>query len=162
MALRLAVVTDVPWLDWDTFENSSLAWSGTIPIFGAYQPLTPSQAAFGVQILREIRGDEEFAWEVKAYIAAILEDNGLVYAPEEWYAGAQDVIDRKVWLLSFKSDVAEAWRKIKDIDPTQIEWDEGSPLQVHLLKLAVVKRVLDGVAAAREPIPGTPPPPSST
>lgn len=154
MALRLAAVTDMPWLDWDTFENCSLAWSGTIPIFGAYQPVTPSQAAFGVQILREIRGDENFAWEVKAYIAAILEDSGFVYAPEEWYAGAQDVIDRKVWLLGFKTEVAAAWAKVSGVDPSQIDWDETSPLQVHLLKLAVVKQVLDQRTVARAKIPG--------
>jgi hypothetical protein len=154
MALRLAAVTDMPWIDWDTFENCSLAWSGTIPLFGAYQPVTPSQAAFGVQILREIRQDEEFSWEVKAYIAAVLEDSGFVYAPDEWFAGAQDVIDRKVWLLGFKTEVESAWAKIKDVDPARIEWDESSPLQVHLLKLAVVKQVLEGRALAREKVPG--------
>lgn len=154
MALRLAAVTDAPWLDWDTFENSTLAWNDIIPIFGAYQPTSPMQTAFGVQVLRSIRQDEEFSWEVKAYIAAILEDNGFVYAPEEWFAGAQEVIDRKVWLLGFKSEVAAAWEKIKDTDPSSIEWDETNPLDVHLVKLAVIKRYLLEREAIREKVPG--------
>ena len=154
MALRLAAVTDAPWLDWDTFENSALAWNDTIPLFGAYQPTAPTQAAFGVQILRMVRQDEEFSWEVKAYIAAILEENGFVYAPDEWFAGAQEVIDRKVWLAGFKSEVAQAWEKVKDVDPAEVEWDESNPLDVHLVKLAVVKRYLLEREAIREKVPG--------
>jgi len=154
MALRLTAVTDATWLDWDTFENSALAWNDIIPIFGAFQPVTPMQAAFGVQILRTIREDEEFSWEVKAYIAAVLEENGFVYAPDEWFAGAQAVIDRKVWLGGFKSEVEQAWEKVKDVDPSEVEWDESNPLDVHLVKLAVVKRYLLEREAIREKVPG--------
>ena len=154
MALRLAVLTDVPWLDWDTFENSALAWNDTIPFFGAFQPISPMQAAFAIQVLRVLRTGEEFSWEVKAYVAAILEDNGFVYAPEEWFDGAQGVIDRKVWLLGFKTEVAEAWEKIKNIDQSQIEWDETNPLHVHLIKLAAVNGYLLERASFREKVPG--------
>jgi len=154
MALRLAAVTDAPWLDWDTFENSSLAWNDTIPLIGAFQPIMPTQAAFGVQVLRTLRGDEEFSWEVKAYIAAILEENGFVYAPDEWFAGAQEVIDRKVWLVGFKTEVASAWEKVKDVDPSTVDWDDSNPLDVHLVKLAVVKRYLEGRDAIRQKVPG--------
>lgn len=154
MALRLAAVTDVPWLDWDAFENSSLAWNDIIPLFGSYQPVTPAQAAFGVQILRAIRSDEEFSWEVKAYIAAGLEDNGFVYAPIEWYDGAQNVIDRKLWLTGFKTQISEAWEKVRGVDPRQIDWDETNPIHVHLVKLAVVNQYLLERDAIREKVPG--------
>lgn len=154
MALRLAATSDAPWLDWDTFENSTLAWNDVIPLFGAYQPVTPAQAAFGVQVLRAVRADEEFRWEVKAYIAASLEDNGFVYAPREWFDGAQDVIDRKMWLIGFKTAVADAWEKIRDVDPQNIEWDDSNPVHVHLLKLAVIHRYLLEREALREKVPG--------
>ncbi len=154
MALRLAAVTDVPWLDWDAFENSTLAWNDIIPLFGTYQPVTPAQAAFGVHVLRTIRAEEAFAWEVKAYIAAGLEDDGFVYAPDDWYAGAQEVIDRKKWLAEFRDQISDAWQKIQDIDPLKIDWDESDPRQVHLIKLAVVKKYLFEREAIREKIPG--------
>jgi hypothetical protein len=155
MALRLAATTDAPWLDWDTFENSTLAWNDVIPLFGAYQPVTPAQAAFGVHVLRAIRGDEEFRWEVKAYIAATLEDHGFVYAPAEWFDGAQDVIDRKLWLVGFKSAVADAWEKVREIDPQEIDWDDNNPIHVHLVKLAVVNKYLMERQALREKVPGS-------
>lgn len=154
MALRLAASTDAPWLDWDTFENCTLAWNDVIPLFGAYQPVTPAQAAFGVQVLRAIRGDEEFSWEVKVYIAATLEEHGFVYAPEVFYDGAQEVIDRKLWLHGFKSELTSAWERVRDLDPQQIEWDETNPLHVHLVKLAVVHRYLLEREAIREKVPG--------
>jgi hypothetical protein len=154
MALRLAVSTDAPWLDWDTFENCSLAWNDVIPLFGAYQPVTPAQAAFGVHVLRSIRADEEFRWEVRVYIAAILEENGFVFAPEEFFDGAQEVIDRKLWLVGLKTELADAWEKIRDIDPREIEWDEGNPLHVHLVKLAVINLYLQEREALREKVPG--------
>lgn len=153
MALRLAAVTDTPWLDWDTFENSTLAWNDIVPLFGTYQPVTPAQAAFGVHVLQAIRSDEPFAWEVKAYIAAGLEDEGFVYAPDEWFAGAQAVIDRKQWLQGFRAKVISAWTKVQDVDPTQVDWDESDPLQVHLVKLAVVKKYLIERAALRVKVP---------
>jgi hypothetical protein len=154
MALRLAATTDAPWLDWDTFENCSLAWNDIIPLFGAYQPVTPAQAAFGVHVLRAIRGDEQFSWEVRVYIAATLEEHGFVYAPEEFFDGAQEVIDRKLWLHGFKSELASAWEKVREIDPQTIEWDEANPLHVHLVKLAVVHRYLLEREAIREKVPG--------
>jgi hypothetical protein len=154
MALRLAASTDAPWLDWDTFENSTLAWNNIIPLFGAFQPVSSAQAAFGVFVLRSIRGDEEFSWEVRAYVAAMLEEDGLVYAPAEWFDGAQEIIDRKIWLLGFKAEVESAWKKISELDPTHIEWDDSNPVDVHLLKLFVIKQYMLGKTLVREKIPG--------
>lgn len=153
-ALSLAAVTDVPWLDWDTFENCGQAWNDFVPIFGAFQPMTPMQVAFTVQVLRGIRADEEFAWEVKAYIAAVLDDHGWVYAPEEWFDGAQEVLDRKEWTVGMKLEVRNAWEQIQHVPPEEIEWDDKDPIGVHLLKLFVVKRYLEGREALRQEVPG--------
>jgi hypothetical protein len=154
MALRVAAKTDMPWLDWDTFENCSLAWNDIVPLFGAYQPVTPAQAAFGVQILRAIQPDQEFAWEVSVYIAACLEDNGWVYAPEEWFNGAQAVIDRKIWLTPMRDQVAQIWQRVRDVDPTEVDWGDTDPIEVHVVKLAVVQRYLLEREAIREKVPG--------
>lgn len=155
-ALRLAAVTDTPWLDWDVFENCGQAWNDFLPIFGAYQPMTPMQVAFTVHVLRGIRSDEEFAHEVKAYMAAVLDEHGWVYAPEEWFDGAQEIIDRKEWMVGLKADVSGSWRQVKDVPPEEIEWKQDDPRGVHLLKLAVVKRYLEGRESLRQQVPGAP------
>lgn len=138
-ALRVAVATDLPWQDWDTFENCSLAWNDLVPLIGVFQPISPSQAAFGVSILHAIRDDEVFRNEVNAYIAAILDEDGWVFAPPEYFGGAQELLDRKVWLAGLRHDVEQAWEKIKDVDPTTVEWNHGSALDIHLIKLMAVK-----------------------
>ena len=153
-ALRVAVTTDVPWLDWDVFEDSGLAWNDIVPVIGTMQPMTPMQVALTVQVLRAIRPDEEFGHEVKAYIAAVLDEHGFVYAPENFFANAQELLDRKQWLMGLKSDVESGWKLIKDIDPTEIEWNPEIPMDIHLLKLAVVHRYLAEREALREAAPG--------
>jgi hypothetical protein len=162
MALRIAATTDVPWLDWDVFEDSGLAWNDTIPVIGAFQPMSPAQTAFAVHVLRSIRDDEEFDAEVIAYIASILEDHGWVYAPEEFFGPVQQLLDRKKWLVGFKQEVATVWEQIKDVDPTTIEWRDDHPLDIHLLKLAVVKSYLTERQALREAVPGAAPSSSTT
>jgi hypothetical protein len=156
MALRTAVTSDLPWLDWDVFEDSGLSWNDTIPVIGTFQPMSPRQMAFTVQILKAIRSDEAFENEVKAYISALLEEDGWVYAPEEYFDGAQELLDRRVWLVGFKQEVAMAWDRIRDVDPTTIQWRNDNPLDIHLLKLMVVKRYIDGRNTNRATVPGAP------
>lgn len=154
-ALLLAETTDVPWIDWDTFENSGQAWNDFLPIFGSFQPLTPMQVAFTVSILREVRPDEEFGNEINAYIAAVLDEHGWAYAPEEWFAGAQVLLDRKDWLVGLRSEVELAWQSVKEVSPEDIQWEESDARSIHLLKMATVKSYLDGRAELKKHIPGT-------
>ncbi len=149
-ALRVAVSTDLPWLDWDTFEDCGLSWNDIVPVMGTYQPMTPMQTAFAVHVLRTIRPDEEFSAEVKAYIAAVLDDHGFVFAPELFYDGAQELLDRKKWLVGLRNDVESAWEQVKGMDPETIGWNPENPLDIHLLKLSVVQRYLAEREALRE------------
>jgi len=148
-ALRVAALTDTLWLDWDVFENAGLAWNGVAPIFGAYQPMTPSQAAFTVQILRGVRESEAFENEINAYIAAILEEYGFVYAPEEYFAGAQALLDRKDWTVGLRSDVEATWLQVREHDPVEIEWRKDNPVDVHIVKLFAVQDYLNRQEALR-------------
>ena len=152
MALRLAVATYQPWADWDTFENCGLAWNDTLPMFGAYQPMTPSQIAFAVSILAAVHPAAPINEEVCAYQAMILEESGFVYAPEIWYPGAQAFIDRKTWAGPFRDEVHAAWDKLK-VHPLEdlqhIAWDEKSALDVHMLRLFAVRAYLESKDAVR-------------
>jgi hypothetical protein len=155
-ALRAAATTDVPWLDWDVFENAGLAWNGLIPMVGAYQPMTPAQTAFTVQLLRELRADEPYETEVKAYIAAILEDYGFVYAPPEFFDGAHELLERKAWLAGLRSDVQDAWERVREMDPSTISWRDDNPVDVHVVRLFIVQNYLAEQEANRQSIPGAP------
>jgi len=152
-ALGVAGRTNVPWLDWDIFENAGLAWNDTIPIFGAFQAMTPMQIAFAVHILNSIR-NEEFSHEVNSYIAAILDDHGFVYAPSEWFAGAQNILSRGSKVMGLHGQVEDAWGKIKNVPPETVEWDYSNSLDVHLMKMAVIKKYLEGRKLLRSKVPG--------
>ena len=142
-ALRVAVSTDIPWQDWDAFEDCGQAWNDTVPIVGSFQPLTPMQAAFTVSILRAIRPGDEFAHEVLTYIAAILHDHGWVYAPEEYFDGTEQVLLIPPESLAVRGEVENAWKQINGIDPNTVHWREDSPVDIHLLKLATVRLYLE-------------------
>lgn len=156
MALRIAATTDVPWNDWDTFENCGLAWNDITPVFNAIQLMTPMQCAFAVQVLRGIREDEEFGHEISAYIAAILDDHGFVYAPEEWFPGVQAILDRREWLADFRDELAAAWPTVRTVPAEDIDWDETNPRDMHLLKMSVIDRYLQGREGLRSSLPGAP------
>jgi hypothetical protein len=157
MALRLAATTDIPWIDWDVFEDCGLTWNDIIPTIGAFQPMTPMQMAFAVRVMRGIRPEDPFAHEVKAYMAAILDDHGWVWAPEEWFDGAQEVLERgREHLVGLKNEVIQAWERVRTSDPTQIEWNEEDPRDIHVLKMFVVQRYLEEREAMRKEQPGAP------
>lgn len=156
MALRLAATTDMPWLDWDVFEDSGLAWNDIVPTIGSFQPMTPMQVAFSVSILNGIRPGEEFSHEVRAYIAAILDEHGWVWAPPEYFGDVQEILERsREHLTGLKQDVISAWEKVQGVDPQSIDWTED-PLSIHLLKLFTVKTYLDSRAEAQERVLGIP------
>lgn len=145
MALRVALQTDIPWNDWDVFENCGTAWNDQTPIFGAFQPMSPSETAFTVTITKKLHPDFEFGNEVRAYIAAVCEDNGFVYAPKEWFPGAQDLIDRKGWVALLRDDVKRAWRTVKKLPPDQvlaIDFNAKDPVDIHIGKLIAVREYL--------------------
>lgn len=155
-ALRLAATTDMTWLDWDVFEDSGLAWNDVIPIIGKFQPMSPAQTAFAVEVLRGIRDDEEFSHEVNTYIAAILVDHGYVYAPEGFFAGAQDIISKsREDLLPLQVEVQRAWEGSRETDPSTIQWDPENPVDVHVLKLHAVQRYLSDRDTLRSKVSGT-------
>ena len=59
-------------------------------------------------------------------------------------------------MVGLKNDVIAAWEQVKNLDPTQIEWSEDDPRDIHVLKLFVVKRYLEERAAMQEEVPGAP------
>lgn len=142
-AIRTATKSYTPWDDWDTFENCCVAWSDGIPIFGAMQPLTPSQMAFGVQILKQLHPEAPWGHEVAAYEAMVLEESGFVYAPEELFPSAQALINRKDWIVELRDQVDSSWRKLQTMDLSGVDWNADNPVDIHIAKLLVIKTYLE-------------------
>lgn len=156
MALRIALRTDFPWVDWDIFENCCVAWNDHMPIFGAIQLVPPMEAAFGVSILKTLRPEFEFGAEVKAYLGALCEEAGFVHAPQRWFPGAQQLINRKSWIGTLRMDVKSAWAKVKSIPGDQIQqvdFDPKSARDIHIGKLIVVREYLLAREAERKSHP---------
>jgi len=87
--------------------------------------------------------------------APILDDHGWIWAPEEWFDGAQEVLEKgRAHLVGLKNEVMLAWEKVKGADPTQIEWNENDPRDIHVLKMFVVQRYLEEREAMRQVVPG--------
>ena len=149
-ALRLAATSYSPWADFDVFEKCGLAWNDVVPVFGAWQPMSPSQVAFTVTILRELHREAPWAHEAAAYEAAVLDENGFVFAPEEWFPGAQAILDRKAENAALKAEVQRAWEKLAGRDLSTLEWRADQALDVHIARLFVVQTYLAERAALHD------------
>ena len=80
LALQVAMTTDRPWMDWDVFENTCLAFMGQSPIWGVLEPMDLHEMAFGLGCLDAIRPDT-YGEDVLGYIAATYVYNGLLIQP---------------------------------------------------------------------------------
>ncbi len=147
LALRVAYKTLGPWSDWDVFEKCGLAWNDQVPVFGAWQPLPPSHVAFTVQVLAAIHPEAPWTHEVSAYQAMILDDNGFVWVPPEWFPGAQVLLDRNRETAAFRDEVARAWGKLAGRDLSRVEWRPDSALDIHIARLFVIATYLEHRAA---------------
>lgn len=95
-ALQNALTTDIPWQDYDIFENCCLAFTNHIPIFGLTEPLDPHEMAFGIGILDALREDI-YNDEVRGYIAAVMQYNGIIcQAPESKIPSVKNIIYRNL------------------------------------------------------------------
>jgi hypothetical protein len=140
-AVSVALSTDAPWQDWTTFENCGKAFNDSIPVFGQIQPLSPIETAFTVKLLKKLNVFN-FSDEVLGYIAAVCLNNGIIYAPNEWFDKAQPFIDAQNKNLDLKKEIEAAWKAVKKQEMYDVEFKEDSPLHVHIIKLWAVKEYL--------------------
>lgn len=140
-AVSVALSTDAPWVDWTTFENCGKSFNNSIPVFGQIQPLSPSEVAYTVQLLKKLNVFD-FSNEVTGYIAAICLYNGIIHAPKKWFDGAQYFIDEQNKNHDLVNEVKAAWKVIEKEELYDVELREDSPLHVHVAKLWAVKEYL--------------------
>lgn len=105
LALQNILVTDIPWNDFDIFENACLAFTNQIPIFGEIEPLDVHEMAFGAGILDAIR-QEEYSSDVLGYMAAVMQYNGMITVPDNCPIGDAATLQSIMW-RTLPSEVRE-------------------------------------------------------
>jgi hypothetical protein len=95
-ALQSALTTDAPWHDYDIFENVALSFCNETPMFGVIQPIDLHELAFCLGVLDAIRTDV-YSDEVRGYIAAVLQYNGVLACPPDVpLPSVNDIIQRSL------------------------------------------------------------------
>lgn len=80
-SVRACQVSDAPYLEWEAFEKVCRGYGGSRVRFDFHQPPKPENAAAFVHGLGLIRENVKVSDEVFRYLAAVLNDAGMVYAP---------------------------------------------------------------------------------
>lgn len=83
LAMRLAITTNIPWIDWHPFLICCLAFNGVPFDPEVAQVVQPSHLAYGVRILRKLKPSEPFRREVRVTMAVMLAHEGIVWVPDE-------------------------------------------------------------------------------
>lgn len=92
-ALRTLQANELFWENWDIATPVFKALNNRLPDFYIFQPPTPVQLLAGVDMINDIRR-HKFSPEVRTFIASILLNDGLIYAPAP-LDFVQEELDRK-------------------------------------------------------------------
>lgn len=77
-AVRTLHYVNTFWLDWDVFLPCTMAFNGLLPDFEVMQVPTVAQCAVAVDLANRIRQDVEWSDEVKMYLAAVHQFDGIL------------------------------------------------------------------------------------
>ena len=114
-ALQVVLTTDIPWQDFDVFENTALAFTNQIPLWGVLEPLDLHEMAFTIGILDAIR-DEQYDDDVLGYVTSVMLYNGVIAQPGDSKLPKVDHIIRR----HLDDDTREIANFYKE------QWDDGN------------------------------------
>jgi len=124
LAVRLAAVSDAPWVDFHVFEKVGQAFNGNHVNFSTSQPLSPGECLYTVSVLRQIRGKETFGIDVAKYVAVSFKDRGYTaILPGVGADFAQTELDLMDNDLALKSLTLRLWNKIVETKTDLMEVD---------------------------------------
>lgn len=93
-AVKLLLLTDDFWKEWEVFSVCVKAFNGLIPNFTIAEELTPAEIAWAIREANKIR-QEEFSEEIVLYVQAICDESGLLVYPEELSFAQKPIGDRE-------------------------------------------------------------------
>lgn len=105
-AVKLLLLTDDFWKEWQVFAPCIKAFNHLIPHFGMADECSPGEMAWGVSEADKIRS-EPFSDEVILYVRANCLNHGLVLYPDQLAfaqgdIGPQEKVIQDAWLLASK------------------------------------------------------------
>lgn len=81
LAGRCVFASDLAWNDWQTFHWVSLGLAGKPPNFGLLEEPEITHIILAAELMRAAFPDKEPHEEIQKYIAAVLRNDSLIYAP---------------------------------------------------------------------------------
>ncbi len=141
MALQLCLSTDTPWTEWNVFEKVGRCFTNQDVDFMTFQPLSTGECSVTIDIMQQIREDEQFSGEVQLYVANIAFSENLVVLPEDMFPPEMHKqLLNMIYRPELASKVSVAWAKIKNLDLLNKEFNLEDPVQNQISRLAVLKQ----------------------
>jgi hypothetical protein len=134
------------WTKWEVFCWITQALNNNIPDFRVLQKPSPAQLMNSVDVATMVRNDQEFTAELQMFVAAVMVEGGIFYAPQP-IRFCQDEIETLLDELKVGKEligqVQERWRAVKLIapevwvsSPEPILQEDVVDIQVAKLKVA--------------------------
>ena len=144
--LKVLIVSNSPWQDWDAFLYLSQVLNGGMPTFGNPLPCTAAEAAWAVTIMEDIRGEQEFHPEVRGVLASILAADGFTVTPVR-LAFVQPELDLLTKNMENRDDFNKQVREkmISSIINNELPEYNDYTVNIHVLKLLKVNSYIEAM-----------------
>ena len=146
-AVRTLHINEWFWTHWEVFNWVTQAINGSIPDFVVLQKPTLAQLVNAISSATIVRSDEEFNHELQMYVAAVMADEGVFYAPKPLMFCQEEISrllteTRMNHVHELIKDVQVRWEQVSAINDT--EWASAThpilhetPVDVQVAKLKV-------------------------
>jgi hypothetical protein len=140
MALKLCIMTTVPWEDWHPFTVCVLCFNDVPIEMDIAQECSPVQLAYGVQILTRLQPEHVYRRDVQFMAASMLLAKGICWVPQEPLGGI--VNEALEHLISKTSKNFEAIHEAKRNYQAYQADGRLDPDDVHTTRLAAIDAYL--------------------
>ena len=141
MALQLCLGTDTPWIEWNVFEKVGRCFTNQDVDFFTFQPLSTGECSITMDIMQQIREDEQFSIEANLYVANIAFSEHLLALPMDMFLEDTNIeLSKMIYLPEIAKSTLVAWDKVKNLELLDKEFNLEDPVQNQLSKLAVLKQ----------------------
>lgn len=90
MAIKLCFSNNMPWEEWNIFNQVVLAFNNQIPMFETYMKPSLGEIAYAVYVMNKIK-EEKFGVEIEGFIASIAKEEGLLILPDNLDFAKEDL-----------------------------------------------------------------------
>lgn len=140
MALKLCILTTVPWEDWHPFTTCILCFNDVPVDMEIGQECSPAQLAYGVKVLTSLQPEHEYNRDIQFFAASMLISFGICWIPQEPLGGL--VNEALQHLIKINSGNTEA---IEQAQRDYAAYKAGAELtedDIHTTRLAAIDEYL--------------------